>query len=109
MSDRGQGVALEAINAHGSEVVECQRQIGEMAKEADADVTPVHPGVDVLVRCRLDALCYLAFEEEREDEEKYQEEGEEPSDDGQDTFHAVKVSGETGGRAGGRGGRAEAD
>jgi hypothetical protein len=86
---RGQGIALKAVHADGREAVQCQCQVGEVAKEAEADVAPINPGGDVLVHRGLDPAGDLVPREHREDEEQDEEEREQGAEDAESAFHAV--------------------
>ena len=58
-----------------------------MPKEAEADVAPVDPGVDVLVHRRFHPLGDPVPEEHRQDEEQNEQEDEQASEDGKNAFH----------------------
>ncbi len=89
---RRQRITLEAVQADGGEVVQGQGQIGKLPKEADADVTPIHLGLDVLVHGDLDPLGDLVLEHHRQDEQEYEEETEQGPGGGEDgtSFHDKK-------------------
>jgi hypothetical protein len=82
--NRGQGVALELPDPDDREVVERERQVGKVMKEAEAGRAPVHLGQQGAVELGLHPVGDLPGEKHRDQNQKEDEQREGGCDADQD-------------------------